>query len=268
MPKIVINEIDKTTAGNLPYRNFTVVIPGPTGNNTNVAVFDENGIYECNSQKEFVENIGKIDATQVPVTNTVAPATNPSLKDVVKSAAPVFTVMGNRIAYELLGLGYTILYKRYSDIADLTKPEFWECLKDRSVYDFRYICLGGYDKFEAIKNIIDVAVWKNTHVLGDAVDPIGRGDCFALVDFDESGLTDADKKQSEYVKKVIADVNVGNRSFSVLAAGDAGKYFAIFAPRVTYRMPADGDNIYTGSTFPASFHYLACAAKAFDNSNE
>ena len=46
----------------------------------------------------------------------------------------------------------------------------------------------------------------------------------------------------------------------------SSKYAAIFAPSVDYSMPVD--KVYKNTTFPASFHYLACAARARENYNE
>ena len=59
MPKIVINEYDLTKAGTGEYANFSVVVPGYLGENADETVFDENGIYECSSQTDFVNNVGK-----------------------------------------------------------------------------------------------------------------------------------------------------------------------------------------------------------------
>lgn len=58
MPKIVINEYDKTKAIANEYANFAVVVPGPVGDTSDLAVFDDNGIYECSSQADFIKNIG------------------------------------------------------------------------------------------------------------------------------------------------------------------------------------------------------------------
>ena len=45
MPKIVINEYDKTKAGIGEYANFSVVVPGYITDKADDTVFDENGIY-------------------------------------------------------------------------------------------------------------------------------------------------------------------------------------------------------------------------------
>ena len=58
MPKIVIKEYDKTKAIANEYANFAVVIPGPVDAKSDLTVFDDNGIYECSSQADFIKNIG------------------------------------------------------------------------------------------------------------------------------------------------------------------------------------------------------------------
>ena len=186
MPKIVINEYDKTKAIANEYANFAVVVPGPVGKSSDLTVFDDNGIYECSSQADFVKKIGllaNVSATKeakkakaaqpTPVTTTavdnyrkITVPVNTELVVYEKTskkknpgylvdeegyvyeyafktegeglftaeeaakyfifekgkegsdavAAPMF--MGNQIAYELLGLGYTVFYKKYNNLSD------------------------------------------------------------------------------------------------------------------------------------------------------
>jgi hypothetical protein len=378
MPKIVINEWDKTKAGSSSYTNFTVVVPGIVKERTLIngkyyyggmvvsedkeaaSVFDENGIYECSDRSEFVNVIGKCPATDSIIIAAVAPVLDPSCvemeddpedtegtprlnehdepvldeneepiidyrqipvephqprevteeefaeflantddmpfyyvsgpntrgdygwrRDVNYLYEPVskessysdfeegtlFAIMkigdegvdeekgeqyGNQIAYELLGLGYTILYKKLSLQEELSSANFWNCLKDKAMYDFRYVITGLLTgNAGANEAIIELAHYKNK------TENTGRGDCVALVDIDS--VTYAGKSQEAALADVIAAVN----------STTASQYAAIFAPYVTYslndKVVADfGKN----KTFPASFHYLACAAKASDNFNE
>ena len=58
MPKIIIREYDKTKANTGEYQNFSVVVPGFVSDTCDQNVFDENGIFECSSQKTFEEKIG------------------------------------------------------------------------------------------------------------------------------------------------------------------------------------------------------------------
>jgi hypothetical protein len=180
MPKIVINEIDKTTSPRGEYTNFTVVVPGPVRDikTLNKKYFDVNGVCELHTQKDFIEAIGKISGPQfsadaaAPVESSDAATftlsadndndelafnnlanlngvyylkeqKDPDTKEgylestthkytkITKDsefAAGTYVMLdsegndvvsysqyGNQIAYELLGLGYTVLYKAFDD---------------------------------------------------------------------------------------------------------------------------------------------------------
>ena len=158
---------------------------------------------------------------------------------------------GNQIAYELLGLGYTILYKRMDSVSDLKLEDYWKALKDKAVYDFRYIITGLLtDDGSAAEQICKVATFDNTS------NSTGRGDCIALID--ASPELYEGKTQSE------ASDNIGAWAS---AATYASKYTAFFAPYVTYLMKAKEEFGYN-RTFPGYFHYLACAARAAENFSE
>ena len=322
MPKIVINEYDKTKAIANEYANFAVVVPGPVGNGSDLTVFDDNGIYECSSQADFIKNIGlqaNVAATEeakeakaaepTPVTTTavdnyrkITVPVNTELtiyektsktgepgylvdsegyvyeyafktegeglfteEEVAKYfifekgnegsdavAAPMF--MGNQIAYELLGLGYTVFYKKCnSDLSDLANETFWEALKDKTNYDFRYIMTGYLSGGAATEHIINVAK--------------DRGDCIALLDIDSSTYKGEDARDTK-----IANIIENVKGYA------ADKNCAIFLPTVVYDLnrseayktafsnaenPAPGSsNKNFNKRFPASFHYLTCVANA------
>lgn len=310
MPKIVIKEYDKTKAIANEYANFAVVVPGPVDSSSKLTVFDDNGIYECSSQADFIKNVGlqanvaateeakKAKAAQpTPVTTTAvdnyrkitvpvnteltiyektSKKKNPGYlvdeegyvyeyafktegeglfteEEVAKYfifekgnegsdavAAPMF--MGNQIAYELLGLGYTVFYKKYSELSDLTDPElgFWEALKDKTNYDFRYIMTGYLSGGEATENIIKVAK--------------ERGDCIALLDIDSSAYKGEDARDTK-----IANIIENAKGYA------ADKNCAIFLPTVVYNLNRSEDyntKFSNNNRFPASFHYLTCAANA------
>ena len=168
--------------------------------------------------------------------------------------------MGNQIAYELLGLGYPVLFKNINtpDVGALSDSKFWAPLKDKAAYDFRYI-VTGLDPLsqdaDAVKEVNN-AIIELAKAINNPSDPAanGRGDCIALVDICSSAYRQ--KSQAEAIKNITSQVN----------ALSASKYAAAFAPYVTYAMVED--KIYKNTTFPASFHYLACAAKAAENYNE
>jgi hypothetical protein len=78
MPKIVINEYDLTKPGTREYSNFSVVVPGFVGANADLTVFDENGVYECATQNDFVANIGK-KSNVITIRRTVSEAVAPEV---------------------------------------------------------------------------------------------------------------------------------------------------------------------------------------------
>lgn len=318
MPKIVINEYDKTKAIANEYANFAVVVPGPVGTKSDLTVFDDNGIYECSSQADFLEKIGlqeNVAATEedIPGTATEAiPAVASQVERITEDVADgyykiasgviVYTksaeageekagkfidalgykytkvfesdgfglfansetyytfeegkegadavpaqkkvtqmFMGNQIAYELLGLGYTVFYKKCSsDLSELVDSTFWEALKDKTNYDFRYIMTGYLSGGEATENIINVAK--------------SRGDCIALIDIDSNaykGEAARNTKIDEIIKKANGYM--------------ADKNCAIFLPTVVYDLNRSKDYMTKFSDnmrFSASFHYLTCVANA------
>lgn len=188
------------------------------------------------------------------------------------------THYGNQMAYELLGLGYTVLFKymtpysknelsdmvnkveddkaalrqvKNSTICQLDKDEFWNCLKDKSTYDFRYLVTGLLTNNDSANECIKKLADHSKEIsLDDASIEDGRGDCIALIDLDKTayeGMT-----QSEAIKPI-----------AMSAAKWKSPYVAVFAPYVDYNMVVDP--VYKNTIFPASFHYLACAANSANN---
>lgn len=308
MPKIVINEYDKTKAIANEYANFAVVVPGPVDSSSKLTVFDDNGIYECSSQADFIKNVGlqaNVVATEeakVAKAATPTPVTTEAVDDYFKITVPVNTeivvyektskkknpgylvdsegyvyeyafktegeglfteeevakyfifekgnegsdavaapmFMGNQIAYELLGLGYTVFYKKCnSDLSDLANATFWEALKDKTNYDFRYIMTGYLSGSEATENIIKVAK--------------DRGDCIALLDIDSSAYKGEDARNTK-IDNIISEAN----------GYTTDKNCAIFLPTVVYDLTRSKnyEDIFKNMRFPASFHYLTCVANA------
>ena len=385
MPSIIIKEYDKTKSVVSNYANFSVVVPGYCVKN---GIFDENGIYECNNQDDFVENIGKVAPTEgisklpeapksvekqftkagsdtagsfddfvelvgqpVKPTHTEASVsiiyqrvarneeqvgylvdenykynkviaveeTDPEKiptarfhwdpegdnipyniyvfndKDTgdytkIEFTDPVSdswsatyyaisasnpdnrgndTVYdyhyGNQIAYQLLGLGYTVLYVNMNGktIAALGTDDFWSALKDKSIYDFRYIVSGLLGNTHAINTaMVKLAAFVNPTKGSEVSTSNGRGDCTALLDLPKDlykGL-----KQSDAVVNIQSFVFADLTDSSVSNSGSYAAYFAPFVNYVGEAIKAD----YNNSEFPGSFHYLACAAKAAENYNE
>lgn len=180
--------------------------------------------------------------------------------------------MGNQIAYELLGLGYTVLYKKLDEtvvsqrVQKLTDGAFWEPLKDKSIFNFRYVTTGGYYSAGAMNRICELAAFRNDTKLEDADiygNLSGRGDCIALCDIDENV---PGKKISGGLTLREAIQNIGYAANLITLSN---QYSAIFAPKVTYVMAdVDVKDWDYNKTFPASFHYLACAARTFERYSE
>jgi hypothetical protein len=130
MPKILINEVDNTSAG-APgrYGNYSVLLTGyagtPDAKESNPKKPDSNGVYEFNSKGEFLATIGDADTVK---------------KDSQDNTLEYH--YGNKMAQELLGLGYTVIYKVIDRVADMNSESFWEIFKDKASYDFRFISHG------------------------------------------------------------------------------------------------------------------------------
>ena len=169
------------------------------------------------------------------------------------------THYGNQIAYELLNLGYTVLYKVIESTSDLTDPSWWKPLKDRSEYDFRYIISGLLGTPSGIASeMVSVAKFDPEDKAFDEVNVLsaGRGDCIALLDIEPS-IYGGVKTQEEIITRV-------HNGFKNIPTS---KYAAAFMPTVTYTT-ASMDAKYSNRTFPASFHYLACAARSSERFSE
>jgi len=129
MPRIRINEKDLTSPGTPGrYGNYAVLIAGylgePSSDPTKVQDPDENGVYEFSSAQAFKDTIGLV--SEKPDGETVYH-------------------YGNKMAYELLNLGYTVIYKPFNTVLEengITTETFWEILKDKASYDFRFVSHG------------------------------------------------------------------------------------------------------------------------------
>ena len=174
--------------------------------------------------------------------------------------------IGNQMAYELLKLGYTVYFKvlntSSSAVDQLSKSDFWEPLKQKSVYRIRYLTTGGCYSPLVASQVQEIASFNNK-VNIDSADTygleMGRGDVIALLDIDENdnGIKNASTKS-----KLLEAF--GTAAASLATVVNANKYTAIFAPRVLYNFgyPEEDYPYSNDQLFPASFHYLACAAMA------
>lgn len=155
--------------------------------------------------------------------------------------------IGNQIAYNLLGHGYTVLFKELknhdSATNQLKEASFWSPLKDKSVFNFRYLISGGCYASEVMNQMVQIAKFNNNIELKDAEiigDANGRGDCIALCDIDETGI---DPRES--LENIVTKLGTAAKAIT------ADKNAAIFGPRVQY--------VNDSLIYPASYHYLLCA---------
>lgn len=166
MPKILINEKDNTSPGTpSSYANYSVLLVGfskytetenaerlkndPT---LELVEADSNGVYEFTSKSDFENTIGLVGPEQsYEISKTTVGG------DGKPTTVPVNNIIyhyGNQMAYELLGMGYTVIYKpiTIANIIDypegstteelITGDSFWEIFKDKASYDFRFITHG------------------------------------------------------------------------------------------------------------------------------
>lgn len=143
MPKILIREDDRTTPGTPgSYDNYAVLIAGFAGSESEIAEplvrADSNNAYEFKSAQVFKDTIG-----------LVAPEMEKRTEDGVYQLKHY----GNQMAYELLRLGYPVIYKSLGNLQDdyatfedvvstLTDELMWEPFKDKASYDFRFVTHG------------------------------------------------------------------------------------------------------------------------------
>ena len=198
---------------------------------------------------------------------------------------------GNQLAFKLLELGYTVLYK-YIEPAGSTKikvssdasgndilrerdyvlletlkdPRFWSELNDKATYDFRYVLSGMLDYNAAVDNeIINLVASKDTADMFDKanVDAAkGRGDCIALIDIDRRLYEGC--SQSEAIFNI---TGAEGKTVKDVAISNGSKYAALVAPYVIYDIEADAEYDYN-TIFPGAFHYLACASKSLTRFRE
>ena len=158
---------------------------------------------------------------------------------------------GNQIAYNLLGQGYTVLFKELDPertaTSQMSEDSFWAPLKDKSIFNFRYVMAGGCYAAEVMNKIIALAEFNNdvelkqAEMLGGAV--TGRGDCIALCDLDETSIDGSDTMEN-----IVRGLGLAAKAIT------ASTNAALFAPTVQYA----GDDL----MYPASYHYLLCSANA------
>lgn len=140
MPKILINEIDQTTPGTPSgYSNYSVLLTGFYGEidatKGEAITADTNGVYEFSSAGDFEATIGLVNEAEK-----------------IENGIKVYHY-GNKMAYMLLKLGYTVLYKAIDKVVpedendtksffSIFGSNFWKPFRDKASYDFRFVSHG------------------------------------------------------------------------------------------------------------------------------
>lgn len=231
MPNILIKEFNNTTSGTAGrYGNYSVLITGykgtPAEDNKKWQKPDENGIYEFSSKQAFKDTIG--------------------IADVEKTVGGVVVEQhyGNRMAYHLLNLGYTVIYKVIDRISDMNSETFWDIFKDKASYDFRFVSHG------LLETCYDVEAHTVLHSRLAAVEADVRR--FKKIQDDvNSVVTDETQRDVEYAKeylRVIATKDAVNAdSYDGKGEGylgfknDADVQYPNYSTAKAYLNTTDGD---------------------------
>lgn len=174
MPKININEKDRTSPGTSnSYANYSVLIAGFSNFSNDeldkkeikpletINVEDKTlYVYEFSSQQDFEDTIGLVAPDYVSA-------------QVSYPVEGVVNHYGNQMAYELLGLGYPVIYLNLGQSSDnvedivgklklLSDSATWEIFKDRATFDFRFVTHGLLTSGESINNFVDAGLIEST----------------------------------------------------------------------------------------------------------
>lgn len=239
MPKIQIKEFDKT--GVVQRANVSNIVYLPLATKEAVKLLNERNKSTtlCTSVKELDKQlkVNKSANSEDPWTGSVIDGTN-------KKA-----VVGYNIARTLINAGFQVLIEGIvpagasNDIA-ITKESI-AALKDKSLFDIRFLTAGMFNTKENLGAIAEIAA--------------ARQDCIALISLDE----DPDKEDFDYTVKTV------RTAFKAAAAGEAGKYAAGFTPWYETNDASlikdvkleTGKKVY----IPASFGYLFAYANMLAN---
>ena len=230
MPKITIKEIDMTNtfvAGDL---NRVVVVPGLVGD-FELEPDEEAPEYKagtptlCRTVSEFQNTFG------------VKPYT---FKATAEPEEPASYDKGWIVANSLLKLGMQVLYIGYAggisgesdnveNFEKTLQTRDFSALKDRSIYDFRFLTLGGYNTIpeggtysteDKSLNIVEIAK--------------ARKDCIALVDCKSTSTT------YEEVMKDFNTTGAGKIPYAAISKKWEDTFVAAFAPWCTFNLSEFG----------------------------
>ena len=228
MPKITIKEIDMTNtfvAGDL---NRVVVVPGLVGDGGDDP-YEVGTPTLCKTVKEFQSVFGTTPYKFAAIPGSKEPEQ--------QDAVPASYDKGWIVANSLLNLGMQVLYIGIATESDSVEAfettlqgHDFSALKDRSIYDFRFLTLGGYNTIPEGKSYSDIKDVSN-NIVGVAK---ARKDCIALIDC-ELGSTTYDV--------VMKDFNTGGEGdtpYAAISKKWEDTFVAAFAPWCTFNLSEFG----------------------------
>ena len=142
MPKVIIAEKDLTSAEAIQYDDYIVFIPGT---------------------KEFTIGSKTYKAGEEEYFTSAS-----KFKEALDISAASDWDLPTKMAYRLLSLGMTVLYRVIGSQNELDNESFWTQYADKGEYNLRFLTCGGYASVESAQGMITCAS--------------DRGDAIALVD--------------------------------------------------------------------------------------
>lgn len=276
MPKITINEIDMTNTFVASDLNRVVVVPGLVGE-FELEPDEEAPAYEagtptlCRTVREFQNTFGVKPYTFKAI---------PESKEPAQEAVPASYDKGWIVANSLLNLGMQVLYigfkkddnkifegetPKASKFEEFLQDYNFSALKDRSIHDFRFLTLGGYNTIGNDSTYSTIAS-NSTNIVGVAK---ARKDCVALVDCKDTSIT---------YDSVLGEFNNpgANNVYTAMSKTWEDTFVAAFAPWCTFNLSEFGlTPIYSGEKpnatevntidLPGSIVYLFAFAQSIQN---
>ena len=302
MPRIYINEKDKTSPGTPGgYSNNTVLIAGFAAYsdeeikaNEKAIQADDNGIFEFESETDFERTIGLVAPT---AHKTVAGEDGP-----VEANLPAH--YGNQMAYELLKMGYPVIYINLglpyayeideatgepteelvsvvaTKMKELGLDTTWEIFKDKASYDFRFVSHGLLTSSETAKSDdlikLEARVVKMTELLHKYDEEFVKLDGYEVVVTD-LGVEDATYKDkdgneltraavlAEIAEKVLEKVQEDELKY-IYVKGDTSGKITDAAAAIGYTVPMLGDE--TILSYDAAIVKVASLQAEVDAANQ
>ena len=231
MPKITIKEIDMTNTFVASDLNRIVVVPGLIGVGAD-SNYEVGTPTLCRTVGEFQNVFGTTPYKFEAIPESKEPEQ--------QEAVPASYDKGWIVANSLLNLGMQVLYIGYAggisgesdkveNFETILQTRAFSALKDRSIYDFRFLTLGGYNTIS--KDGTYGTEDKPLNIVKVAKD---RKDCIALVDCKSTSTT------YDEVMKDFNTTGAGKISYAAISKKWEDTFVAAFAPWCTFNLSEFG----------------------------